>query len=94
MRRLRIWLACRRLNRDDWGTRDTPRFRSYCRPDVSALRQLHKHWTEREFSALDRSFAITRVWNQTRANEVLGAETPDALIERLIAAAAEERRAA
>jgi hypothetical protein len=81
-----------RIRRDDWGSEEV--YRTWKRPDVAALRKLHAQWQEREFAALDRKFAITGVWDQTASNAVLGAETPDALIGRLLGEAQGQRRAA
>lgn len=89
-----------RLIRDDWGSRDTPCYRPYRRPDVAALKRMHTAWLDSQVAALDVQFNITGKWDEEASRAVLGAETPDQLIHRLLTQNAEaeqsapERRAA
>jgi hypothetical protein len=80
-----------RIRRDDWGSEEV--YRTWKRPDVAALRKLHAQWQEREFAALDRKFAVTGVWSDAASKAVLGAETPDALIARLLGEAKRQEAA-
>jgi hypothetical protein len=78
-----------RLIRDDWGTPDTPWYRTSRRPDVAALKRMHTDWLDRELAALDAQFAMTGKWCADASRSVLGAETPDQLIHRLLTQHAE-----
>lgn len=58
------------------------------------LRRLRQEWVQRELWALDQAFAITKIWDSTASERVLGCEDVDALIERVLAEAADQRAAA
>lgn len=77
--------------RDDWGTRD---WRSYAGKVAGTLRRLHDEWQTRELAKLDRTFAITGVWDDAASRAVLGCEDSNQLIERLLAEAGSAREAA
>lgn len=76
---------------DDWGTRD---HRSFAGKVAGRLRRLHQEWTDREYSALNREFAILNRWDHQRAREILGVEDGNQLIERLLSESSEQHRRA
>lgn len=80
-----------RLIRDDWGARD---HRSFAGKVAGRLRRLHKEWVERKYSHLNREFAISHVWNAAEAERILRMEDANALIERVLAEAVDQRAAA
>src|SRR5690242_13641019 len=73
---------------DDWGSRDTPRYRG---PLASKLRVLHGQWLEREYARLDAVFDVTQVWNGDYLRYI---EDADSLIERVLGEGSGQREAA
>jgi hypothetical protein len=72
-----------RIVRDDWGSHTI--YRTWKRPDVAALKRLHQAWLDRELAALDAQYEVTGKWSEEASRAVLGVETPDQLIKRLLA---------
>jgi hypothetical protein len=71
-----------RIVRDDWGSHTI--YRTWKRPDVAALKRLHSDWLDRELAALDAQYEVTGKWCEEASRAVLGVETPDQLIKRLL----------
>jgi len=78
------------LVRDDWGTRDCPRFTGKL---AGRLRKMREEWVDREMALLDRQYHATHRWDEEASRTVLGTEEADALVRRVLAEA-EQRRAA
>ena len=76
------------VSRDDWGSRDTPRYRG---PLASKLRQLHGEWLEAEYARLDSAYAISGVWNGDYLRYI---EDADSLIGRVLGEGSGQREAA
>jgi len=79
-----------RIIRDDWGTRDCPRFTGKL---VSRLRKMREEWVDREMALLDQQYHATHRWDEEASRAVLGTEEADGLIRRVLAEG-EQRRAA
>lgn len=67
---------------------------TYVSKPASLLRRLHKEWLQRQYTRLDRQFAITGVWDSAEGRAIHDVEDANALIERLLAEQGAERRAA
>lgn len=70
-----------RVSRSDWGSVEV--YRTWKRPDVTALKRLYEEWLDREFAALDAQWEVTGFWPEHDDNP-LAAERPDDLIRRLL----------
>lgn len=57
---------------------------TYVGEAAGRLRRLFAEWQTREFSKLDREFAITHVWDEARSREICGAEDATALVTRVL----------
>jgi len=79
-----------RIVRDAWGTRDCPRFTGKL---VSRLRKMREEWVDREMALLDRQYHATHRWDEEASRTVLGSESADDLIRRVLVEG-EERAAA
>jgi hypothetical protein len=77
-----------RLIRDDWGCRDTEH---YVGKPCSLLRKLHREWLQRQYTRLDRQFAITGVWDAAEGRAIHEAEDANRLIKRVLREAGERR---
>jgi hypothetical protein len=73
-----------------YGGHREPNTATYPCEAASLLRRLHRDWVQHELTALDRQFAITHIWDDDASHAILGAEQPDALIERVLSETAEQ----
>lgn len=67
-----------------YGGHREPTTREYVGKPAGLLRRIRTEWIEREFAKLDQTYAATGVWDEAASKAVLGCETADDIIERML----------